>query len=272
MKAVNSADVGQVQSVTLALDILECLAGGQDSMGVAEIAATLGTTKSRVYRHLRTLLNRGYIHQSGAFEKYQIGGRLVSLSLAVSENFCLANVGKPAISRLRDTLGHFTVLSEPEIEGMRVVATRSGKSMVEVQVKQGSLLAFHSTAQGKLGLAFGDGAILERACRAKLEQTTPFTITNPKALRAEIDLVRRRGYATAYNEALVGSNTLAAPILATDGALLGTIAIIDSIQFIPEAPGRNQIARVTAAAKQIARSFDGAGEKRSRASANAAMN
>lgn len=251
-----TADAG-VQSIVTALEILEYLAREQDAAGVAAIAAALGVTKSRVYRHLRTLLTRGYIYQSGSFEKYRIGSRLVSLSQAVAANFQLANVGSAAITQLRDALGHFTVLSEPDGTGMRVVATRPGKSMLQVQVKQGSLLPYHASAQGKLCLAFGDPSLLDQVCRGKLEAMTPYSITTARALRAEIDKVRRNGYATAFNESLVGTNILAAPILGPDSALRGTVAVIDSVQFLPQQPHRTQIARVMAAARQITKMLGG---------------
>jgi DNA-binding IclR family transcriptional regulator len=241
----------------LALDILEYLARAQEPVGVASIAAALGLTKSRVYRHLRTLLKRGYIYQAGSFEKYQIGSRLVSLSHVVAENFQLANISKPAINQLREALGHFTVLSEPDSEGMRVVATRTGKSMLEVQVKQGSLLPYHASAQGKLCLAFGDPNLLERVCRSRLEAVTPYSITSARALRAEVERVRRNGYATAFNESLIGANSLAAPILGPGRVLRGTVAVIDSVQFLPQQPTRTQLAKVMAASRQITRLLGG---------------
>jgi DNA-binding IclR family transcriptional regulator len=134
---------------------------------------------------------------------------------------------------------------------MRVVATRAGTSMLEVQVKQGSLLPYHASAQGKLCLAFAEPSLLEQVCRGKLEALTPYSITTPRALRAEIDTVRRNGYATAFNESLVGTNILAAPILGPGNVLRGTVAVIDSVQFLPQQPSRNQIARVMTAARQI---------------------
>ena len=258
----HNGDTG-VQSIVMALEILEYLAREQDPVGVAAIAAALGTTKSRVYRHLRTLLTRGYIYQPGSFEKYQIGSRLVSLSHLVADNFQLANIGGAAITQLRDALGHFTVLSERDRDGMRVVATRAGKSMLEVQVKQGSLLPYHASAQGKLCLAFAEPSLLEQVCRGKLEALTPYSITTPRALRAEIDRVRRNGYATACNESLVGTNILAAPILGPGQVLQGTVAVIDSVQFLPQQPSRKQIAQVMGAARQITKLLGGEFESRS---------
>jgi DNA-binding IclR family transcriptional regulator len=246
-----------VRSIVMALEILEYLARQPDPVGVAAVAGALGSTKSRVYRHLRTLLAHGYIYQPGSFEKYQIGSRLVSLSHVVTENFQLAGLARAAIGQLRDALGHFTVLSERDRDGMRVVATRAGKSMLEVHVKQGSLLPYHASAQGKLCLAFGEPALLDQVCRRKLEALTPHSITTARALRAEIDRVRRQGYATAFNESLVGTNILAAPILGPGPVLRGTVAVIDSVQFLPDPPSRNQIARVTAAARQITKLLGG---------------
>jgi DNA-binding IclR family transcriptional regulator len=242
----------------MALEILEYLARQQDPVGVATIATALGITKSRVYRHLRTLVERGYIYQPGSFEKYQIGSRLVRLSQAVAENFHLANLGAAAITQLRDALGHFTVLSERDRDGMRVVATRAGTSMLEVQVKHGSLLPYHASAQGKLCLAFAEPALLDQVCRGKLEALTPYSITTPRALRAEVDRIRRAGHATAFNESLIGTNSLAAPIFGPGRVLRGTLAVIDSVQFLPQQPSRNQIARVTAAARQVTRLLGGA--------------
>jgi len=246
-----------VQSIVMALEILEYLAREPEPVGVATIAAALGITKSRVYRHLQTLLKRGYIYQSGSFEKYQIGSRLVSLSHVVAENFQLANIGRAAITQLREALGHFTVLSERDRDGMRVVATRAGKSMLEVQVKQGSLLPYHASAQGKLCLAYGEPSLLEQVCKGKLEALTPYSITTPRALRAEIDRVRRNGYATAFHQSLVGTNSLAAPVLGPGHVLRGTVAVIDSVQFLPQQPSRTQIARVMTAARQITKLLGG---------------
>lgn len=251
-----SEDAG-VRSIVMALAILEYLARQQEPVGVAAIATALGTTKSRVYRHLRTLLKRGYIYQPGSFEKYQMGSALVSLSHAVAANFQLANIGGIAVTQLREALGHFTVLSERDRDGMRVVATRAGKSMLQVQVTQGTLLPYHASAQGKLCLAFGEPALLEQVCRGKLEAFTPHSITTPRALRAEIERIRRDGYATAFHESMVGTNSLAAPVIGPGQVLRGTVAVIDSVQFLPQQPSRNQIARVMAAARQITRLLGG---------------
>ena len=80
---------------------------------------------------------------------------------------------------------------------------------------------------------------------------TPQTIVNPEALQKEIQQVRARGWAIAPNEAVTGLNTLAAPIFDASGDLIGTVSVVDSIQFVSEQPSDEQIRRIVAAGQAI---------------------
>ena len=252
-------EIGQsgegVQAVVLVLQILEHLSKERKAVGVTVLAQALGTTKSRVHRHLQTLLQQGYVVQSPETERYQAGPRLVLLGRGVSGNIDLANAASPALVQLRDALGHFSVVSQLETDGMRVLATVSGKSAIEIGVKQGSLMAFHSTAQGKIALAFGPPDLLPRVTRGRLDMATPRTIVSAAALRKEIDGVRRRGWAIAPNQSLLGLNALAAPVFDAGGALVASVAIVDSIQFIEDKPFDEQIRQTVEAGKRISQAL-----------------
>jgi len=248
-----------VQAVVLALQILEYLSEQRRDIGVTTLAQALGTTKSRIYRHLRTLVQQGYIVQSLDSDRYQVGSRLVRLGRTVNENLDLARAAHSTLVDLRDLLGHFTVVSEIEADGIRVLATVPGKSSIQIGVKQGSLLAFHSSAQGKVALAFGPDRLRAKVFRSRLDLLTPATIVSPAALRKEIDQVRGRGYAVAPNETAIGLNALAAPIFDALGTAVGTVAIVDSIQFIQADPSEEQIRETVAAAQRISESLGFAG-------------
>jgi DNA-binding IclR family transcriptional regulator len=134
---------------------------------------------------------------------------------------------------------------------MRVLATIAGKSAFEIGVKPGSTLSAHATAQGKLLLAFGGDAAMDRVLAKSLPRSTPSTITERAPLRAELEQVRRQGWAIAPNQAVIGLNALAAPIFDALGTFVGAIAIVDSIQFIPEDPAAKQIRQTVEAGKRI---------------------
>ena len=240
-----------VQAVVLALRILEYLAEQGKAVGVTALAQALGTTKSRIYRHLRTLVQQGYIQQSADTDRYRVGTRLLTLGLSVAENFDLTKAAQASFASCATLWGISCVVSQVEAPGVRVLATIPGKSAIEIGVKPGSLLHFHSSAQGKIALAFGSDQLRAAAIRPDLEMMTPQTIVDPKALQKEIQQVRARGWAIAPNETVTGLNTLAAPIFDASGDLIGTVGVVDAIQFVSEQPSDEQIRRIVAAGQAI---------------------
>jgi DNA-binding IclR family transcriptional regulator len=240
-----------LQAVAMAFQILEYLAEQRGGVGVTALARALNTTKSRVHRHLRTLVESGYIVQSAESEKYRIGSRLVTLGRLVAENFDLSAMARDEMRVLRDMLGQSVVISRAEQAGAVVLATLPGREMIEIAVKPGSLLALHCTAQGKVTLAHAEPAVRERVLVSRLDMRTPHTITSSSALREELNRIRRRGWATSPGESMVGVNALAAPIFEGGGQMVGTVAILGSIQFIEAEPSAEQIRHVMGAAARI---------------------
>ena len=71
----------------------------------------------------------------------------------------------------------------------------------------------HCTSTGKLLLAFLPEDELETVMRGwRLERKTPYTITDPRALRTTLAEIRRQGWAENVNESELGAASIAAPI------------------------------------------------------------
>jgi IclR family transcriptional regulator, KDG regulon repressor len=256
MPRISGAQRGSgVQAVVFALDILEYIAQHQGSVGVTELARDFGTTKSRMYRHLQTLMTAGYLIREPQTERYRVSARLVALGQAVSEGFEFARAARDVTRELRDKLGHAVVLSQTEDDGIRIVLLVPSKSSVEIAVKPGSVLSFHASAQGKVALAFSDPSLSQRVLAGDLPMQTAYTISDPGRLKAEIDLTQKRGWAAAPNESVIGLNALAAPVFDALGHYAGAIAIVDSIQFIPDNPSVAQVQEIAEAAAQISRNL-----------------
>jgi DNA-binding IclR family transcriptional regulator len=252
MPRISGAQRGEgVQAVVFALQILEYLAQRRSTVGVTDLARVFDTTKSRMHRHLQTLVKAGYVLREEETERYRSGARLIAFGRAVSENFELTSAARPVMEGLRAELGHPVALTQPEPDGMRVIATIAGKSAFEIGVKPGSMLTAHATAQGKLMLAYGGDAAMDRVLSKSLSRNTPQTVVDRMPLRAELDRVRRQGWAIAPNQSIIGLNALAAPIFDALGAFVGAVAIVDSVQFVPEDPSAKQIRAVVEAGKRI---------------------
>jgi len=247
-----------LQAVTLSLQVVEHLAQHPEGGGVTELAQKFGTSKSRMHRHLRTLVEHGYIMQPAGSDRYAIGVRLIRLGRLVSENISLARECAPIMRELRERLGQTVVVTQIEAKGMRTVATVLGDSPIEIGLRHGSLLSFHSTSQGKVALAFLP-ELRKEVLRGRLEMFTKYTITDPVVLRHALDKIREQGWATASNEGMLGVNALAAPIFDVTDTLVGSIALLDSVQFIGDPPSEEQIAEITSAARRISAALGYAG-------------
>ncbi len=247
-------DSALIEGSAFGLSLIEHLAQQARPMGLTDIVVEMKVSKSRVFRHLQTLVNKGFLTQDDETGRYQIGPRSLALGLALESGLDLLEIAMPILRGLRDRLGHSAVLSQIEAHGVRVVVTITSRSMFEIGVRRGSLLVAHATAQGKVALAFGNGDFRDRL-RGRLERMTPFTIVDPKLLKKELMLIERRGWATAYNEALLGMNALAAPVLNTRGDLVATIGIVDSIQHLEATPSDEQIKETMEAARCLSQQF-----------------
>jgi Bacterial transcriptional regulator/Substrate binding domain of ABC-type glycine betaine transport system len=65
---------------------------------------------------------------------------------------------------------------------------------------------------------------LAAVLKAGLERRTPATITDPEALRAELDRIRQRGWACTVEELETGLNTVAAPVRGADGSVVAGLS------------------------------------------------
>jgi DNA-binding IclR family transcriptional regulator len=243
-----------VQAVVFALNILEFMARQSEAIGVTELANAFGTTKSRIFRHLRTLLLQGYIVQDDA-GRYKVGTRLVALGNAVMQNFDLVRVSSATMRALRDKVGSSVVLCQFEDEGVRVLSVVQGQSQIEITVRPGSLMGFHASAQGKIALAFGQPDLLARVLAKPLKAHSPQTIVDAAQLKEELAQVRQQGWASAPNQSVTGLNAVAAPLFDAAGILIGTLAVVDSVQFLPEPPAAGLLRQLTDAARAISASL-----------------
>ncbi|MES2912427.1 MAG: IclR family transcriptional regulator [Pseudomonadota bacterium] len=244
-----------VQAVLFALEILEHVAVQREAVGVTAIAEHFGTNKSKVFRHLRTLAQQGYVVQDEASERYRVGARMVALGHAVNDSVDIVREAGPVMRKVRNTLNHSVILGMLDRGGVRVVSVQPGTSAIEITVKPGSLLGYHHSAQGKIAMAYGGAALFKKIVAAGLPALTPKTITGVKELEKELEQIRKQGWAIAPDEAVMGLNALAAPIFDAAGKIVATIAIVDAVQFMPGKVTKLQIETLVNAGASISESI-----------------
>jgi len=239
------------QSTQVAFLIIEEMAAVGEPVELSALARRLGMPKPRVHRFLRTLLSVGYVLQDPVSERYRLSLKLFHLGQAVADQTVLLTEARPLMVQLRDATNQTTTLSIIEAVGMRVLDIVRADSPVQIVTRPGALLDFHSSAQGKLALAFGPADAWNVVHAGPLKQWTPLTNTKLSDLVAQVDGVRAQGWAEAPEETLSGVNALSAPVFDATKTLAATITIAGPMAAIPSPPKPEQVKAVRRAAMTI---------------------
>lgn len=102
----------------------------------------------------------------------------------------------------------------------------AGRMSVPILSQAGSRLPLHATAVGKVLLAHAPPDVQARVVTS-LTRITPYTITRPDILRAQLDRVRRDGVATTSEEMSLGAHSLAVPVVrSSDGVVVAAIGAV----------------------------------------------
>jgi IclR family transcriptional regulator, KDG regulon repressor len=194
----------------------------------------------------------GYLTQNPATARYAIGPKSRLLA-RLAPDADLMETAEGSMRELRDALGHTVVLSAMTPAGALVMSTIASKSPIEIGVRPGSELSFHASAQGKVLLAFAPRPVQERVLAKPLPALTAKTVVDRESLDDELSQIMKRGYAAASEQALLGINAIAAPIFNQTDACVASVAIVGSIQFLPEVPDPDTVGALKRCGAEISR-------------------
>lgn len=232
MAKTGQPSTARVASAQRSLAILDVLAD-EPTLGTNEIARRLGTSASTTSRQLATLVEAGLVEHVPVTGRYRLGIRLVALATSVLARLDVRAIAHPHLQALAADLGETATLSVPaDPDAITVDVVRSPRYIADGS-RLGRPSIAHASAAGKVMLAF-DG---RRGAR-ELQAYTPRTITDPDDLEAEVERVRKRGWAEAFEERELGLNAIAAPVWSSDGALAGIIALQGPIPRFGKAAAR----------------------------------
>ena len=215
------------QSLERGLAILGCFSSTRPVLGIADIADDLGMSRSTTHRYVITLVALGYLEQ-GSSRKYRLGLRVTDLGMSALDSTGLREHSHPELEELRQRTSHTAglgVLDGEEILYVdRARAFRREQTDAALDPQPGSRLPAHCTAIGKLLLAYlPEHEQHELLANLALTKHGPNTITAKKALRDELEQIRRDGLAVNDQELAPELRTLAAPVRDQTGAVLAAV-------------------------------------------------
>jgi DNA-binding IclR family transcriptional regulator len=248
-------DKSSNQSTQVAFLLMEAMAEIGEPVALTELARRLGMPKPRAFRFLKTLLSMGYVLQDPETDRYRLSLKLFHLGQAVADRTVLLTEARPLMVQLRDQTQQTVTLSLVEAQGMRILDMVRAASPVQIVTRPGALLDFHSSAQGKLALAFGDPSLWDVVRSEPLRKWTPKTNTDLVVLEKTVELIRKRGWADAPEETLPGVNALSAPIFDMTRQMIATVNIAGPVTTLTTPPEQTLIDAIRMAARSISRNL-----------------
>jgi IclR family KDG regulon transcriptional repressor len=199
---MKSATTGpkQVRVLQKTLDILETLKGERNGIGLADVARSVAMPKATVYRILATLEIRGYLDRS-ADGSYKMSDKLFSLQRDLSPEQNLLRVAPRIMEQLAAECRETVNLGTLDGGEVVVVATVESPQTVRMASKVGNRRCLHTTALGKVLVSSLDDRSIRRLIQLKgLPKLTVNSITTPTSILAEIQKIRKQGYAIDNQE------------------------------------------------------------------------
>lgn len=229
------------QSVARALSLLTLLQTGAQSLD--ECAEHLEVHKSTALRLLQTLEADGFVTHDER-HRYRLGRALFALAGAALEQRDVRGAVRPHLERLNEATGqtvHLAALESGEAVYIDKLEARAG---IRMYSRIGLTAPLHCTAVGKVLIAALPAAERERiAAHLAYPRMTASTITDPRDYLAELDRVRRAGWAHDRREHESFVECVAAPVRDATGAVVAaasvTVPIVvedspDAVALLPE--------------------------------------
>jgi IclR family acetate operon transcriptional repressor len=225
----------RVVSAQRSLAILDVLAEN-GTLGTNEIARRTGANASTISRQLGTLVEAQLVERVPETGRYRLGIRLVQLANSVLARLDVRTIARPHLEALVAAVGETATLSVPADPDAITIDFVQAERYVQGATRLGRPSIAHATAAGKVMLAF-----TERRAQPPLAAYTERTITRLPELEAELDRVRARGWADAYEEREPDLNAIAAPVWSSGGTLAGIVALQGPVRRFGRAQARKAL-------------------------------
>lgn len=215
-----------IRSVERALDIVQCIAEQNGDLGVDQITAITGLPKSTVFRLLATLTARRFVDRDPERQTYRLGRLALAVGARALGDLDIRVAARPHIEQLMAVTSETVHLSVLSRDSALCVDKIDSQRSVRMSSYVGFRDPLHCSGVGKVLLAFQDEEIrFALIAGMTLDRRTERTITDRRALEAQLGKIRLDGFATDMEEIEAGLGCIAAPIRDHSGKVVASVSI-----------------------------------------------
>jgi len=243
-----------IQSVQRAFDILQIINKESNADNAATIAQCIDLPRTTVVRMLATLEEVGAVNRVGESNRFQIGSMLRGFGQPKRSSEAFKAMARPFLSKLAEETGETVYLCMPVGNQVTYLDQIDSQHHILLRNWTGSYFPAHTTAAGKLFLAYMSNEKLETYLSNPLEQFTTETVTEPDKVRAYVQEILQTGVAWTHGQTEKGLVGVAAPVFDENGRVILAISLGGPAFRFPEDPAlaaRQVIQTARAVSEQV---------------------
>jgi DNA-binding IclR family transcriptional regulator len=212
-----SAD--KAPAVHRAFAILDAIKA-EGPLTLTEIVDATGLNKSTAYYLLQALVARHVVEMDEFGRRYRLGVGLIELGSAASDGLTAIGVAKRYLAELLERLNVTIVLYQRLSPGEIILVDKMERvSRVRITLPLGTRIPIQGGSFGRAFLAYDSPAVVDEVLEHGLQAFTPRSLVDVDAFRAELALVRERGWAADHEGFALGVSSVTAPIFGRDGTV-----------------------------------------------------
>jgi IclR family KDG regulon transcriptional repressor len=214
-----------VGPVARAMLVLQCVGASPEPISLKAICSDVRLPKTTVYRYLATLCASGVVHHDSQRALYTIDVGMLSMIRLGAGLRRLRDVCLPHMQQLADDFGETINLGV--LDGIDVVYVEilEGRRAPKMQARVGGRDPNHATALGRAMLAFLPEAAWTDLIPPRLRKITTHTLDSVPGLLADLEMVKRRGYAEEVGESEADAACVAVPIRGGYGEVVAGLSL-----------------------------------------------
>ncbi|MGI8505358.1 MAG: IclR family transcriptional regulator [Solirubrobacteraceae bacterium] len=200
-------------------------------VALTDLASASGIPKSTASRLLSALERQGLIEQDGERGRLRPGPAILRVAERGMFERNVVELARPSLDELALASGETINLAVPARHGVEHIAQVDSRHFLGAGQWLDRSAAYHCTAVGKVFMAFGRATMPARP----LTKLTARTISDPRRLHSELEVVRREDFAAAVDELESGLAAIAAPVRGAGGEVVAALSVSGpTIRMTPE--------------------------------------
>ena len=209
----NSRPQYPIESVDNALRLL-LMFRDRAEIRLSEAHEALGVAQSTAHRLMAMLAYHNFVRQDPLSRAYRAGPALIDVGLSVVRGMDIRSIARPFLEELMQQVGETVHLATLEGAGARFLDAVESEHTLRVAGGTGRVLPAHAVSAGKAMLAALPDDEIDRLYPSDpLPAQTDRTITTREQLKAELQRVRRRGFASNAGESEDGVSSTGVAVL-----------------------------------------------------------